>query len=314
MIATPWQAILAKRGYVLVDGGLATELEQRGESLSGSLWSASLIETRPEAIRAVHDDFLAAGADVIIAATYQASFEGFAAAGVDRADARAIMRRAVSLACESRDAHRATALVAASIGPYGAMLGGGAEYGGDYRVSDTVLRQFHCERLRVLGDAGADLLAVETIPADAEARVLAALLNESPGPPAWVCFSCRDGQYLNDGTAIERAAARFTDVGRVAAVGVNCSDPGQVDTLVERIHGALPEKDVVVYPNRGGRWDAQSRHWGEGVCEWAFVELAPRWYDAGARLIGGCCRTSPALVADVGRRLDAHVRESVDRK
>lgn len=313
MNARPWAPHLARRGVVLLDGGLATELERRGESLDGVLWSAALVESRPDAIRAVHEAFLAAGADVIIAATYQASFEGFAAAGHDHTAAATFMRRAVALACAARDAVAGDGerpLVAASVGPYGAMLGGGAEYRGDYGVDDGVLRDFHRERLVLLADAGADLLAVETIPSDAEGRVLAGLLGETPGPPAWVCFSCRDGERLNDGCVVEVAAARFNDVARVGAVGVNCTDPAAIESLVRRIRDAAPGKDIVVYPNRGGHWDASRREWGEGVADARFIELAPRWYDAGARLIGGCCRTTPELIAILGSRLDRRDRRA----
>lgn len=308
--ARPWSAVLDRRGYALVDGGLATALESAGEVLDTSLWSAAVLATRPDSIRAVHDAFLAAGADILIAATYQASVQGFAEAGIGEPEAALLMRRAVELAREACAARGSTALVAASIGPYGAMLGGGAEYAGDYGVPDEKLERFHRGRLDVLAAAGADLLAVETIPGDAEGRVLAALLDEKPGPPAWIAFSCRDGRRLHDGSAIERAVARFAGVQRVGAVGVNCSDPVVVESLVRRIRDAAPGKDIVVYPNLGGRWDAEHRHWGDGVPDAEFVELSTRWYDAGARLIGGCCRVAPNLVEAVGRRLDAHVRES----
>ncbi len=306
--ATPWQALAARRGYVLVDGGLASELVERGECLDGGLWSAALLVDRGEAIVRAHRAFLEAGSDVLVSASYQASFEGFAAAGHDDATAVRCLRRSVTLARTARDALRPSALVAASVGPYGAMLGGGAEYHGDYRVEASVLRAFHRRRLAVLDDAGADLVAVETLPCGSEARVLASLLNEHRGPPAWVSFSCRDGGHLRDGTPLEQAVAAFDDVERVRAIGVNCTDPGWVEALVKRLAKVAAGRDIVVYPNLGGAYDGAGRHWHPGLPADEFAALATRWYDAGARLIGGCCRVGPALIGALGDRLDRLVK------
>lgn len=316
----PWSAIVRERGFALVDGGLATELERRGHRLDGALWSAALLASNPGAIRAVHEDYLRAGADIVIAATYQASFAGFAAAGIDGAQAAGLMQLAVDLAGDAcrnqrtaRALRRAGPLVAASIGPYGAALADGSEYTGDYRVDEHALAAFHRRRLALLAASGADLLAIETIPSIAEARVLARLLDESTGPDAWVGFCCRDGGHLSDGTPIEDAVSPFAGVERVGALGVNCTRPEFVESLVRRITAVARGKDVVAYPNLGERWDPGARRWCGGTGAARFDGLAADWYRAGARIIGGCCRTTPEIIADTGRSLERLVGETRDQ-
>src|SRR5580704_10543986 len=204
-------SFLAQRPLMILDGALATELERRGADLKDPLWSAKCLIERPDLIRAVHLDYFNAGADVATTATYQATFEGFARRGIEGARAELLMRDAVALAVAARDefwavesnrAGRLRPLVAASVGPYGAMLADGSEYRGHYAVDDAALAEFHRPRLRVLADAGADLLACETIPSLREAKVLARLLRELPTQCAWISFSCKDGAHNCEGEEI----------------------------------------------------------------------------------------------------------------
>ncbi len=304
MTARPWQALLDRDGFVVIDGGLATELERRGHVLDTPLWSASLLADAPAEIAAVHRAYLEAGASIIISASYQASIEGFRRAGVDEQRARKLLLRSVAVAREVRDGwgdgRDPRPLVAASIGPFGAVLADGSEYRGNYRLDRDALAAFHRPRLELLDDAGADLLAVETIPSLTEAEALAGLLGRCR-TPAWVCFSCADQDHLRDGSRIEDAALLFRAIDRVVAVGVNCTEPRFVLPLVQRLTAAAPDKDIVVYPNRGEDWDAASRSWcGDGSAP--FAEAA-EWFRAGARLIGGCCRTTPADIAALRDRL-----------
>src|SRR6476469_5654886 len=124
---------LAEGGLVL-DGGLATELEAQGHDLTDALWSARLLADAPRAVVEAHRAFFAAGARVATTASYQAGFAGFAAAGIGRDDAAALMRRSVWLADQARAGMPSpgSLLVAASVGPYGASLADGSEYTGAY--------------------------------------------------------------------------------------------------------------------------------------------------------------------------------------
>ncbi|MEV0168361.1 homocysteine S-methyltransferase [Nonomuraea fuscirosea] len=284
---------------LVLDGGLATQLERLGADLRDELWSARLLLEEPELIRRVHADYFAAGADVATTASYQASLPGFARRGLDSAEAARLLRLSVELAGQARD-EAGRGLVAASVGPYGAYLANGAEYTGDYDLDEDGLYAWHLPRWEILAEAGADLLACETIPSYPEARALDRLLRSTPEVKAWVSFSCRDGERLNDGTPIRRAAALFMGNPQVVAVGANCTAPRHLPGLISCLSGGLP---VVVYPNSGETWDAAGRRWLGLADPVEFGVAAVEWQRAGASLIGGCCRTTPEYIAQIRARL-----------
>jgi homocysteine S-methyltransferase len=272
-----------------------------------------LIET-PEAVRAVHARFLAAGADCIISATYQASFPGLLRHGLSDKASERLFRFAVELAAEERNrfwrdpAHREgrrRPLVAASVGPYGAFLADGSEYTGNYQADDAALAAFHWRRLELLARSGADLLAVETIPSAREGRVLRRLLERlDDPPPAWISFTCRDGGRLSDGTPVEEIAAEFADCDAVRWVGVNCTAARHLAELIPRL-GAASGKPAVAYPNGDGRWDAVRKVWETPAETANLPRLALEWRQFGAALIGGCCRTRPDDIREIRRALTA---------
>lgn len=308
MSSSPLPQALAAREVLIVDGAMGTELERRGWDLADPLWSARLLLEAPEAISAVHRDYLAAGADVIVTASYQASVEGFAARGLSDAAARGAIRASAELARTARDAFwngleptghagRLRPLVAGGIGPFGAVLADGSEFRGDYPMDPARLAAFHAPRIEALLEGGVDLLALETFPSAAEARIVTDLLEASfPQASAWVSFSARDGQRISDGARVEAAVRAVAARPCVAAIGVNCTAPEHIEALAARIV-ATTDKPVVVYPNAGGRWDPATHAWRDGAEHPPLPELAQGWRRAGARLIGGCCRTGPADIA-----------------
>lgn len=314
-------------GPLILDGGLSTELEVEGVPLDDPLWTARVLLDRPEAVSRAHLRFLEAGADVVTAGTYQASFEGFAAAGLDDAEAERALRRGVRLAAEARDrfwgnagaaqhpAGRRRPLAAVSVGPYGAFLADGSEYRGDYAAGDGELARFHRRRLETLADeagaAGAELLAVETIPSAREAVVLADLLGDLAGrrpdaPRAWMSFSCRDGAHLRDGAPLAATVREVAARAPLAAVGVNCTAPGHIAPLVRTVGTAGTGLPVVVYPNGGGRWDAETKEWGAAPAS-DLPARAPEWRELGAAGIGGCCQVGAAGIRRIRRALAAAV-------
>jgi len=301
--AAAFVAALERRAPIVLDGGLATQLEAQGHDLGTALWSAALLRSNPQAIAAAHRAFLEAGAECITSASYQASRAGFASLGLSQAEADGLIASAVEIAIAARDAFlrehpeaENPPLVAASVGPYGAVLHDGSEYRGRYGLDHEALRAFHEPRLHVLDACGADVLACETIPDRVEAEVLAGLL-EKVKTPAWISFSCRDGRSISDGTPIADVAARLRGHPNVLAVGINCTAPELATRLIAELRRAAPDKAVVVYPNSGERWDARDRRWHGTVTSMDCAAAAREWRAAGATLIGGCCRVRPDHIA-----------------
>jgi homocysteine S-methyltransferase len=313
-------AALAERPLVL-DGGLATELERAGHDLSaGGLWSARLLRDAPEAIRAAHRAYLRAGADVITTAGYQAGFEGFARAGFDAAEARVLLRRSVALADQARDEIQddtpdrpgrvgRPVWVAGSIGPYGAMLANGSEYTGDYGpdVDLRRLRAFHRPQLELSAEAGVDVLAVETVPSLLETEALAMEIV-ALGHPAWLSLTTVTGPdgvvRTRRGEPAAEVFALAAEVDAIVAVGVNCTDPDGLTAAIE-VAAKVSGKPVIAYPNSGEAWDVETRSWTGVSPSSGFSEVMVRgWLDAGARMIGGCCRVGPTMIAQVARQLN----------
>ena len=279
---------------LITDGGLATELEARGHDLSDDLWSARLLMDAPEEIVAVHEAFFAAGAQIATTSSYQASFDGFAQRGIDRAETERLLRLSVELAGTARDRSGGTGWVAASVGPYGASLAGGEEYRGRYGLSVAELRDWHRPRLEILADAGADVLALETVPDIDEAEALVNLV-QNLDVPAWLSYTI-SGEHTRAGQPLAEAFAVAAGVPQIVAVGVNCCAPSDVLNAVTVAH-EVTGKPVVVYPNSGEEWDGPGRCW-TGKAGFS-PALAADWVAAGARIVGGCCRIRPADITAI---------------
>ena len=298
------EARLAVQDVLVLDGALATELEARGFSVDDPLWSAKALFERPNLVREIHLDYLRAGADVLTSASYQATIAGFMRRGFTAEEAAEMLRRSVRLAQEARDLHRAECggdaavpLVAASVGPYGAYLADGSEYRGDYDVDEEALTAFHAQRLRILASAAPDLLACETLPCLSEAcAIVRALRAEGIRIPAYFSFSCRDGAHISDGTEIAACARVLDAMTEAAAIGVNCTAPQYVGDLIHTIRQET-NKPIVVYPNSGEYYDAATQMW-RGTAE-DFGTRSREYAAAGARIIGGCCRTTPRDTAAI---------------
>ena len=286
-------------GVLVADGGLATELEARGNDLSDSLWSARLLIDAPEQVRDAHLAFFRAGAVIATSASYQASFEGFADRGLDRRQAAAAMARSVELARAARAelaGDGRARWVAASVGPYGAALADGSEYRGRYGLSVRDLTAWHRPRLEALAEAGPDVLALETVPDTDEAEALMAAIA-GLGLPAWLNYTIA-GQRTRAGQSLADAFAIAAGVPEVVAAGVNCCAPADVPAAIAAARAATG-KPVIVCPNSGENWDARRRAWAGRS---RYSDGLPRqWIAAGASIVGGCCRVRPADIAVIAR-------------
>ncbi len=305
----PIEILLSHQKVGVIDGAFGTELERKGYDINDALWSAKFLMEKPEAIAEVHEDYLKAGADFITTASYQATFEGFMKRGLSEVEAKALIQSAITIAQKTRDTFwaneavhlkRLKPLVAASIGPYGAYLADGSEFRGNYGLSLEALMQFHRKRLCVLLEAKPDILACETIPCLIEAQAIVTLLEAFPNTYAWVSFSARDGKHINSGERIQTCAKWLDAHEQVAAIGINCTAPQYIESLIEEIR-AVSKKPIIVYPNGGATYNALSKTW-DGVSKNAtYGKMAYMWYQKGANLIGGCCQTTPEDIAQIAQ-------------
>lgn len=314
---------ILKKRLIVMDGPMGTELERRGYDVKDRLWSARMLDSAPEAIKRIHYDYYAAGADIVTCASYQGSTRGFMEAGYSAEDAETLIRRSMDLVYEARKAWweglpteesgaafpegrnsgQPYPLAAGDIGPYGAYLADGSEYTGSYRLSVKEYRDFHLPRIQILKDAGAELFAVETMPKLDEALACAEML-EGEGARYWVSFTFLSEHRTCGGNSIEELAKELTELPGLLAIGVNCSPPELVRGIVRRLKD-LTDKDICVYPNSGESYDGIKKTWGRGRGIQPFVSMAREWYIEGARFIGGCCRTKPEDIKAIASWTDA---------
>ncbi|KAL6194942.1 hypothetical protein ACLB2K_036017 [Fragaria x ananassa] len=313
-------------GCAVLDGGFATELERHGADLNDPLWSAKCLISSPHLVRRVHLDYLDAGANIIITASYQATIQGFEAKGFSREEAKALLRKSVEIAIEAREIYydkctkgswdfadtgkssRYPVLVAASVGSYGAYLADGSEYSGNYgdAVSLETLKDFHRERVQILANSGADLIAFETTPNKLEAKAYAELLEEEAiDIPAWFTFASKDGINVVSGDSIFECASIANACKQVVAVGINCTPPRFIQGLISSIR-KITSKPIAIYPNSGETYDGQSKQWvpSSGRVDEEFADIVvEKWREAGASLFGGCCRTTPNTIRAISKAL-----------
>lgn len=307
-MGSPITKILEEYPFMLLDGGFSTELERKGCDLDDPLWSAKLLFENPKEIADVHRQYYSVGADCVITSSYQASFEGLQKRGFTAKQAADLLMLSVELAKDVRDAywrqepenHRPHPLVAASVGPYGAYLADGSEYRGDYGLGLEELMRFHRRRLKTLLLAKPDIIGCETLPCLVEAKALVNLLEESPDVSCWMSFSAKDGFHTNNGEGLEECAAFLHDCRQVAAVGVNCTSPEYIESLIAEVQKGT-DKPIIVYPNSGEIYDTVIGDWRTGQIESSFSTQARKWYEQGASIIGGCCRTRPADIKELSQ-------------
>ncbi|PKA48800.1 Homocysteine S-methyltransferase 3 [Apostasia shenzhenica] len=313
-------------GCAVIDGGLATQLETHGADLNDPLWSAHCLFSSPDLIKKVHLDYLDAGANILITASYQATIQGFESGGFSAEQGEDLLRKCIDLACEARRIYedrcsegscdsaencfssKRPILVAASVGPYGAYLADGSEYSGDYGKDVTLetLKDFHRRRLHVLVKAGPDLVAFETIPCKLEAQAYIELLEEANIEiPAWLSFSSKDGINIASGDSLAECVSIADSCKKVVAIGINCTPPRYIHQLILSIRD-VSGKPIIIYPNSGESYDPVEKKWVESTGAAAdedFISYIAHWHEAGASLIGGCCRTTPNTIRAIARTL-----------
>ena len=289
---------------LLLDGGLSNQLESQGCNLNHQLWTANIILTAPEEIVKAHLAYLNAGAQCIITSSYQLSFPGLKALDINKDVAKELILKSVELARKAIDHFMALhpkanrPLIAASIGPFGAFLTDGSEYHGNYELSDQELFDYHQDKIRLLDSSPADFLACETIPGFQEARILKEIVKQCK-KKSWISFSCKDEQHINEGTPIDNCVKLMNENDSIFAIGINCTHPKYISGLIKNIKSVAKNKRIVVYPNHGEVYDAETKTWSKPTEECFSPQIVKEWISLGADIIGGCCRVGPNEIAEI---------------
>mmetsp|Transcript_13948 Transcript_13948/g.27825 ORF Transcript_13948/g.27825 Transcript_13948/m.27825 type:complete len:308 (+) Transcript_13948:58-981(+) len=299
---------MAQKKVTLIDGGLSTQLESQGVDLTlfPQTWTAGLLsmEDGCRCLATAHRAFYDAGADIILTSSYQ----------TDTSSPQKLLSRSISLALEQRDVFP-NKKVFVSLGPWGAKEADGSEYTGKYgkEVTHETLVDFHTSRLRKLlrdfplnAARTVDGLAFETVPSALEAQAICEVLSSYSSIPAWITFSSSDGVTTCDGQPLDEVITKVctTFQGHVGPryVGLNCVHPSVVTPFLDAVLPLSGFAGVVLYPNNGGKWNAETRVWedvdGDSVgFTVAAVEWARRINERGLEaFIGGCCSTDSATI------------------
>lgn len=283
---------------VLLDGATGTELEKRGVPMDDAAWCATALATHPDVVRGVHEDYIRAGAEVIITNTFPAAKHVLEESGVgDRF--RELNARAVELAREARENAAEEAVhIAGSISTFPPRLDHG------YDPGEQEARDNYTEQAEVLAEAGSDLLALEMM-RDLEQTTYAVEAAGTTGLPIWLGFSCQRTQegalVLWGGHHTLSEALEALPLGNVSLVSI-------MHTQTEDTVPALRE----VREHWDGPLGAYP-HYGEFIMpNWQFVDMispedfaseAQQWLEAGTQVIGGCCGTGPEHVRALKEQL-----------
>ena len=283
--------------FTVLDGGLSTALELLGADISGPLWTSRTVIEDPGLLERAHRSFVEAGAEIISTASYQCGRPQFEECGLTEHEARLALFATTTIA--RRAVEGTNAVVAASVGPYGASLANGSEYHGRYGVAWEKVEDYHRDKLAILVDSGADLIAVETIPLADEALLIAEILEELGAPPAWFSFGFLDETQTYGLDPVDKAVLAVAGYADLVGIGMNCTHPNCVGALLASMHDLVPDIPLVVYPNHGRDWDADNRCWIGEPQALSSVDSLRTWHDLGARFIGGCCGVGPADIAEL---------------
>ena len=306
----PIKPLLEQKKHMVIDGALASELQRRGCDLNDSLWSAKVLIEQPELIQQVHYDYFKAGADCAITASYQATPMGFAQKGIELEESIKLIKTSVKLAQQAKmqylnDIKQDKALlIAGSVGPYGAYLANGSEYTGDYQLSESEFIAFHKDRVTALIDAGVDILACETMPSFLEIKALVKLIQQFPMVNCWFSLTLKDQQHISDGTPLTEVIEYLNSIEQIVSVGINCIALEKVTPALE-VLSKLTSKPLIVYPNSGEQYDPTTKQWHKNHhhnC--TFANQLDVWINLGAKLIGGCCQTTPEDIIEIHQLLN----------
>lgn len=278
---------------ITLDGAMGTELEKYDVKTNDSLWSANALINHLDKIKQVHQSYFKAGADITITDTYQANIKAFEDRGYSHVQALKFIQNGINIAKEARDENNPKGLVAGCVGPYGTYLADGSEYTGNYQLSNEAYYNFHYEKIKTIIETGADLISIDTIPNFKEVKFLGKLMDQNfSNTPYWISLSIKNPAYLADGTPINQVVQWINEQTNAVGIGINCTPIPNITPILKNIHH-LTNLPLIVYPNPGDKYNPITKTWTTSNHNYSFEKLVPEWIKLGAKVIGGCCRTTP---------------------
>jgi len=275
---------------------MGTLLHQRGVNFEQCFDLLNL--DNPAMVAAIHREYIEAGSQMIQTNTFGANRFKLAQHGLENRTAE-INAAAVELARRVILASFKKILIVGDVGPLGVRL---APFG---RVQPEQARQAFSEQIGALAEAGVDLLIIETMTDLYEVKeAVAAARQVAPQLPiiASMTFTRDDRTLLGDSPA---TVARFLQQIGAEVIGVNCSGgPSQILSILRQMRQAVPEVGYSVMPNAGWPQQASGRIMYPAAPEY-FGEYALTFWQEGARVIGGCCGTTPAHLEAMRRAIDS---------
>ena len=279
----------------ILDGAMGTELQRRGQRTSLPLWSAHALINTPDLTRQIHSEYALAGAEVLTTNTFRTTRYTLAKTNMEH-QAEELTHRAVQLAREAAvSAPRTQKIrIAGSLAPLEDC------YRPDLAPSNDILRREHNAQATLLARAGVDIILVETQNNIREARIAAqaALAHRIP---VWVSLCPKDGQTLFSGEPLREAVRAIAQL-KPDAILVNCCPPRiaqeAVQVLKEEWDGAWG-----AYPNFGVPEDETDSNFAESLSPAKFAQWGLKIVSEGASIIGGCCGTRVAHIAELATGL-----------
>jgi methionine synthase I (cobalamin-dependent) len=280
------------RRVLLLDGATGTELTRRGVPTPLPLWSTAALRDHPDQVEAIHRDYADAGADIIVANTFRTNVRVLRGAAL-LDDADPLIRRAIDLARKGASGGKRTdrgeaALVAASVAPVEDC------YRPERVPDEETLEAEHHRMMTWLKTAGPDLVWIETMNTVREARQ-AAIAANSERLPFIVSFVVREDGNLLSGEPLDEAVAAVEPSGPLA-LGLNCIPPEGMTRNLPRLRDAT-DKPLIAYAHIGNPEPISGWSFSQTVTPDEYTEHAARWIELGARIVGGCCGTTPAHIA-----------------
>lgn len=275
--------------------------------VSESFWSDKSSNDR-QIVKEMFEDFLAAGAEILMTTTYQTSFKSVS----ENTDIKTLqeynelLNRIVSF---SRDCIGEQKYLIGCIGPWGAHVC--AEFNGDYGAHPENIdyyQYFKPQLDNFFANENLDLIGFETVPNVNELKAILSWDEKILSKPFYIGLSVHENGVLRDGTTMEEIGNIFKSLGNkvnpnLLLLGINCVSFNHSPSILEDIHKNLPDMPLIAYPNSGEVYDTVKKIWlpqnSENSLTWE--QVVKRYIEAGARIIGGCCRTTPKDILEISK-------------